>query len=48
MLLVERENRSVLQDSVNCVLHIKVKPDTFVNYVVFCFTNGPVLRNTFQ
>ena len=43
-------NRSTLQDSVKCVLHIisEVKLDTFVNSVLFCFAQGLVSRNTFQ
>jgi hypothetical protein len=45
---VGRENRSILQGSVKYVLHIKVKLGTFVNYVLFCFTQGPILRNTFH
>jgi len=50
LLLVEREIRSVLQDSVNCVLHIRseMKLDTLVNSALFCFTKGLVLRNTIQ
>jgi hypothetical protein len=42
-----REKRSILQDSVKCVLHIsKVKLDTFLNSALFCSTKGLVLRNT--
>jgi len=50
-LLVEgRERRSILQDSVLCVLHIRseVKLDTWVNSVLFHFTKGLVLRNAIQ
>jgi len=49
LLVVGREKRSILQDSVKCVLHIrsKVKLETFVN-VVFRFTKGLVLRNAIQ
>jgi len=49
-LVVGREIRSILQDSVKCVAHIRseVKLDTFVNSVLFCFTKGLVLRNTIQ
>ena len=44
------EKRSILHDSVKCVLHIRseVKLDTFVNYALFRFTKGLVLRNTIQ
>jgi len=50
LLLVGREKRSILQDSVLCVLHVQseVKLDTFVNSALFCFTKGFVLRNTIQ
>ena len=50
ILVVGREKRSILQDSVNCVLHIRseVKLDTFVNSGLFRFTKGLVLRNTIQ
>jgi len=50
LLVVGREKRSILQDSVKCVLHIRseVKPDTFVNSSMFRFTKGLVLRNTIQ
>jgi hypothetical protein len=36
-LLVGREKRTILQDSVKCVLHIRseVKIDTFVNSALF-------------
>jgi hypothetical protein len=49
-LLVGREKRSILQDSVKCVLHIRseVKLETFVNSVLFRFTMGLVLRNSIQ
>ena len=42
--------RSILRDSVKCVLHIrsKVRLETFVNSVLFRFTKGLVLRNTIQ
>jgi len=48
-LVVGREKRSILQDSVKCVLHIRseVKLDTFVNSVFHC-TKSLVLRNTIQ
>jgi len=41
---------SILQDSIKCVLHIrsKVKQETFVNFTLFRFTKGLVLRNTIQ
>jgi hypothetical protein len=44
-LLMGREKRSILQDSVKCVLHIRseAKVHTFVNSVLFCFTNSLVL-----
>jgi len=47
-MVVGREERSILQDSVKCVLHIrsKVKLETFVNSALFRFTKGLVLRNT--
>jgi len=50
LFLVGREKRSILQDSVKCGLHMrsKVKLDTFVNSVLFCFTKGFVLINTIQ
>ena len=50
LLLVGREKRSILQDSVLCVLHIRseVKLDTFVNSALFCFKKGLVLRKTFS
>jgi hypothetical protein len=49
-LLVGKETRNILQDSVKCVLNIRseVKLETFVNSVSFCFTKGIVLRNTIQ
>jgi len=48
-LEVGREKRSILQDSIKCVLHIRseVKLETFVNSA-FRFTKGLVLRNTIQ
>jgi len=50
LLVVGREKRSILQDSVKCLLHVrsKVKLDTFVNSALFCFTKGLVLRNAIQ
>jgi len=50
LLVAGREKRSILQDSVKCVLHIrsKVKLDTFINYELFHSTKGLVLRNTIQ
>ena len=50
LLVVGWEKRSILQDSVKCVLHIRseVKLETFVNSALFCFTKGHVLRNTIQ
>ena len=47
-LVVGMEKRSILQDSVKCVMHIrtKVKLDTFVNSALFRLTKGLVLRNT--
>jgi len=49
LLLVGRE-RSIPQDSVQCVLHIgsDVKVETCVKPVLFRFTKGLVLRNTLQ
>jgi hypothetical protein len=49
-LLVGRETRSIMQDSVKCVLHVRreVKLETFVNSVLFRSTKGLVLRNTIQ
>jgi hypothetical protein len=49
-LLVGRETRNILQDSVKCVLHIRseVKLETFVNSAFFRFTKGLVLRDTIQ
>jgi hypothetical protein len=46
--VVGREKRSILQDSLKCLLHIrsKVKLDTFVNSALFCSTISLVLRNT--
>jgi hypothetical protein len=50
LLLLGRGKRTILQDSVKCVLHFRseVKLDTSVNSALFCFTKGPVLRNTTQ
>jgi len=50
MFVVGREERSILQDSVKCGLHIRseMKLDTFVNSALFCFTKGLVLKNTIQ
>jgi len=49
-LVVGRENRSILQDHVKYVLHIrsKVKLESFVNSALFGFTKGLILRNTIQ
>jgi hypothetical protein len=49
-LVVGREKRSILQDSVKCVQHIgsDVKLETFVNSAFFHFTKGLVVRNTIQ
>jgi len=50
LLAVGREKRSILQDSVKCVLHIRseVKLETFVNSALFRFMKGYVLRNIIQ
>jgi len=50
MLVVGREKRIILQDSVKCVLHIRseVKLETFVYSVLFRFIKGFVLRNTIE
>jgi len=50
LLVVGREKRSILQESVKCVLHIRsdVKLDTVVNFALFRFTKGLVLRSTIQ
>ena len=50
LLLVRREKRSILQDSVKYVLRMrsKVKLGTFVNPALFHFTKGLVLGNTIQ
>jgi hypothetical protein len=47
-MVVGRKKRSILQDGVKCVLHIrsKVKLDTFLNSALFCPTKSFVLRNT--
>jgi len=49
-LVLGREKRSILQDSVKCVLHIRseVKLETLVNSALFRFTKSLVLRNTIQ
>jgi len=49
-LLVVGSKKSILQDCVKCVLHIRneVKLDTFANSALFHFTKGLVLRNTIQ
>ena len=46
----EGKKRSILHDSVKCVLPIRseVKLDTFVNSALFHFTKALVLRNTIQ
>ena len=48
VLLVGREKRSILQDTVKYVLHIRVKLDTLVNSVLVRFPKGPCLRSTIQ
>ena len=50
IVVMGREKRSILQDSVKCVLHIRteVQLETFVNSALFRFTKGLVLRNTIQ
>jgi hypothetical protein len=50
LLVVGREKRSILQDSVKCVLHIRneVKLEKFVNSALFRFAKGLVLKNTIQ
>ena len=50
LLVVGREKRSILQDRVKCLLHLRseVKLDTFVNSALFRFTKGLVLRSTIQ
>jgi len=50
ILVVGKEKRSILQDGVKCVLHVRsdVKLETFVNSTLFHFTKGLVLRNTIQ
>jgi len=42
LLVVQREKRRILHDSVKCVLHIRseVKLETFVHSALFCFTGG--------
>ena len=48
LLLVGNAKRSILPESVKCMLHIrsKVKLDTFVNSTLFCLTEGLVWRYT--
>jgi hypothetical protein len=50
LLVVGREKRNILQDSVKGVLHIRreVNLETFVKPALFRFTKGFVLRNTIQ
>ena len=50
LLLLGRARRSILQDSIKCVLHLRseVKLHAVVNCTLFCFTKGLVLRNTTQ
>jgi len=50
LLVVWREKRSILQDSVKYVLHktSEVKLETFVHSVLFRFTQGLVLKNIIQ
>ena len=50
LLVVGREERSILQDSVNCVLHIRieVKLNIFVNSAFLRFTKGLVSRIPFS
>jgi len=50
LLVLRRDKRSILHDSVKCVLYIRseVKIETFVNSTMLCFTKGLVLRNTIQ
>jgi hypothetical protein len=42
LLVVRRDKRSILHDSVKCVLYIRseVKLETFVNSTMLCFTKG--------
>jgi len=49
LLVVRSDKRSILHDSVKCVLYIRseVKLETFVNSTL-CFTKGLVFRNTIQ
>ena len=48
--MVGREKRSILQDSIKCVLHIRseVKLDTFLNSALFCFTKDLVSEIPFS
>ena len=48
LLLVGREERSILQVVIKCALHMRnrVKLNTFVNSALFGFTKGLVLGNT--
>jgi hypothetical protein len=50
LLVVGREKGSILQESVKCVLYIgsEVRLDTGVNWALFRFTKGLVLRNTIR
>ena len=50
LLMVGKARRSILHDSVKCMLHIRreVKQATFVNSALFHLTNGLVLTNTSQ
>jgi hypothetical protein len=50
LLVVGREKRSILKDSVKCALHIRreVKLETFINSALFHFTKGLVLGNAIQ
>jgi len=50
LLVVGKEKRNILQDSVKCVLHIRqeVKLDTYVNSTLFRFIRGLILKNTIQ
>ena len=49
LLVVGREKGNTQQECKVCS-HIRsvVKLDTFVNFALFCFTKGPVLRDTIQ
>jgi len=50
LLVLGRGKGSILQDSVQCVLYIRstVELDRFVNYALFRFTKGLILRNAIQ